>query len=292
MTALLAPALLLLAALPQSAASDDDRLPPERMEQLVGREIDAIATGEVERVFAKFDQRLAQTQDVLKRADLLESFGVQLYIEITSGYQELPDQALLKKRCLEALAAAIPLYRQALGSDHREVAMAIVTYADVLFMFNESQPSADTDDLYREAHRIRVATLGRGDPVTVATLVSLARTSGALARTGGDQKQLDRALTLLNEALADLGEGVGDRAVEVRGRIYQQRAWLNASYGKITEALAIYDLAVADTKVDCATPARVTGKIIEGLELGGYSVDENLFENRTPVNWSACLKIG
>jgi len=130
-------------------------------------------------------------------ADLIESFGVGLYI------LGLDSDEGFKVASVSYLEAAIPAYRAAFGNAHPEVAVALNSYADVLLALHEDDPPSSAESAYEEAYRIRLDALGPTNIETLASLRYLARLRGLPSRTHGDRARIEAVADLYRRLIAN-----------------------------------------------------------------------------------------
>ncbi len=192
-----------------------DRLPNDRMEDLVARPMAILERQGITAGKADFERLLAAARArhgarSVRVADLLESFGVRLY-----ALGSAREDRHLMEASLLYLQAAIPAYRAAFGTAHPEVAVALNSYADVLQLLHEDDPPQSADDALEEAYRIRLAALGPSNIETLATLRYLATIRGLPSRTQGDRGRIEAAAALFRQLVAHsandqrLGGGIG-----------------------------------------------------------------------------------
>jgi hypothetical protein len=207
-------AILWLAMLPAAVAGQDifapptappqtrDRLSQDRMDELVSGPIDVVQSQGLAAGQAAFERLLARTRAAhgtasVEVADLIESFGVGLYVlELDSGEG-------FREASIPYLEAAIPAYRAAFGDADPEVAVALNSYADALSALNEDDPPRSAEAAYDEAYRIRLAAFGPRNVETMASLRYLARLRGLPSWTRGDRARIEAAAALFRRLIAD-----------------------------------------------------------------------------------------
>lgn len=192
---------------PPPITETKDRMPPEAMATLVAPAMAAVREGDLKQAEWLFQRqieavRTTQGMNSLKEADLLTAFG----IGVLSFGQETEDSKL-QHASLPYLRRAVPAMRAAFGDVHPEVALALHSLADAEVLLAEDNPPRSADSSLVEAHRIRVATLGRHDLETVATLAALGRLKGLPGRVNGDPARLAQAAKLMGQAIADTPRG-------------------------------------------------------------------------------------
>lgn len=210
---LLAAALLLLdyirpAAEPATMITETkDRLPSDAMAALVMPAMEAVCNGDLGQAEFLIERqieaaRIAHGEHSIREADILSSFGVELYAEGQSSENNIIQQASLRY-----LSRAIPATRAAFGARDPEVALALHSLADAEIELADQAPSAIADAALNEAYDIRVATLGRHNLESVATLAALGRLEGLPARVKGDPVRLRHAVARFERAIVDTPRG-------------------------------------------------------------------------------------
>jgi len=184
-----------------------DRL-QDRMEELVAGPIAVVQSKGRAEGRAAFERLLASTRAAhgsrsVEAADLLESFGVRLYVlGLDSGDE-------LREASVPYLEAAVPAYRAAFGNTHPEVAGALNSHADVLVALHEDEPPQSADTAYEEAYRIRLSALGPTNIETLASLRYLARFRGLPSQTHGDRARIAAAADLFRRLVANSPDDMG-----------------------------------------------------------------------------------
>jgi hypothetical protein len=166
------------------------------MEQLVAGPMSILRKSGLTLAQKDFDSLLAATvqlhgKDSVEQADLLMSFGVELYLE---SFEK--DDSSIAKASIDYLRRAIPAYRVAFGSRHPEVAVALNSYADALKVDGDAT-RADAVAALEEAYAIRLEALGADNQETRATANDLAalRDSDSFTSTSGSAaKAIDSAV--------------------------------------------------------------------------------------------------
>lgn len=184
-----------------------DRLPPEAMDALVQPAMNAARAGDMAEAEFLLERqieaaRLTMGEHSLREADLLTAFGIGLFTEGQEGVD-----ARLQRAGLPYLRRAVTAMRAAVGPVHPEVALALHSLADAESLLAADNPPETADAALAEAHRIRIATLGRHDLESVATLAALGRIKGLPARVRGDAGRLAEARACLEQAIADTPRG-------------------------------------------------------------------------------------
>lgn len=182
-----------------SVTETQDRLPPERMEQLVAGPMSVFRKSGLVAARKDFDTLLAGAvkahgKGSVEAADLLTSFAVQLF---EAG---IDDDTAVAKASLDYLKRAISAYRAAFGPRHPEVALALNSYADALMQVNGDAGRPDAKAALEEAHSIRVATLGADNPETQAAADKLAQLNDS-SRSFTAERDAANAIASAAEAL-------------------------------------------------------------------------------------------
>jgi len=165
---------------PQAEAPETkDRLSPELMDQLVERPMWLLRHKGLAEAQKAFEELVAAAvkkdgKGSVREADLLESFGVQLY---TAGDNDGP----IRKAALAYLERAVPAYRAAFGPRHPEVAVALNSYADLALNLKDPKLRPAAISALEEALAIRTEKLGPDNAETRATVQYLERARKPLA---------------------------------------------------------------------------------------------------------------
>jgi hypothetical protein len=202
------------------------RLPPERMITLVGGAVRLVEAGDLPAGKEAFQRLLAAARAEhgarsVEAADLLESFGVRLYVLSVDS-----DNPRLRGESLPYLEAAIPAYRAAFGNAHPEVALALNSYADVQLILHPDDPPESAVAALDEAYGMRLNALGATNIETLATLRNLARLRGHPARTRGNRALIEASARLFRLLVArssddrQLGDESGPSARTAFARMY------------------------------------------------------------------------
>jgi soluble P-type ATPase len=160
---------------PQTSVTETkDRLPPERMEQLVARPMSILRKTGLAAAQKDFEALLADAgkshgKGSVEEADLLTAFGVQLYIASSDD-----NNSIVANASLQYLQRAIPAYRAAFGAHNAEVALALNSYSDALLAVKGDGARADAQAALEQAYSIRLSTLGADNPETAANAEKLA----------------------------------------------------------------------------------------------------------------------
>jgi len=257
---------------PQPASAD--RLPIERMEELVAGPIAKARRGDLAGGSAELEKVLA-TQDATTQADMIESFGVLPYSE-----GDLDNNESLKRESLVWLARAVTAYRDARGKDDPEVAMALVSEADVLRAGNRDDPPPKVEANYAEAHRINLLRYGPADPVTAAALVSLSKVRGLPSRTRGEAARVDAALALTEAARADMAGSVDPRADGVAFSATHSAVGINLAADRAGAALFLVEALLERERMgsfppeQCFALMELVSDSVETLHRTGHAIEE------------------
>lgn len=180
-----------------------DRLTPDAMEQMVRGPIAAVrkqglATGQAEfqRLLAREEARFGYRS--VRVADLLTSFGVGLYMEWDAA-----DRRTMVAASRDYLQLAVSRYRDALGPEHPEVAVALHSFADVDIDFHGNRVTPEAEAALHEALWIRRRALGRDNHETRATEERLASLRTLSSREGDAWDSASQALEEAAEAARD-----------------------------------------------------------------------------------------
>lgn len=158
----------------KSSAATKDRLPPERMEQLVAGPMSLLQKSGLSAAQKDFDTLLTAAvrkhgNGSVEEADLLTSFGVELFLDDIDE-----DDPAVGRASVVYLKRAIPAYRAAFGARHPEVAVALNSYADALLQVEGDTARPEAESALEEAYSIRLATLGPENGETKSTARDLA----------------------------------------------------------------------------------------------------------------------
>ena len=245
---------------PQRPTETQDRLTPDKMEQLVEGPMRSVHRGdllagnmEFQRLLAR--ARLEHGEGSVEVADLLTSFGVLLYLE---GKQS--DDQSLKAAAVEHLRPAIDAYRRAFGPRHAEVAVALHTYASALIQLRADDPPQEAERVLKEAYDMRAATLGKSNHETRAALLWLADLKGTPAWVSRDPAQLSQSVELFERLLID----APSEPLDVSGpRIRFALARVYARNGKGEDALK----AVEQARKEVESQKSVDGCLDAGIQV-------------------------
>jgi hypothetical protein len=164
-----------------------DRVPPDRMEQLVGAPMALVRQGKRSAADALFRAQLARAAatDPSHRdeADLLTAYGVLLY---TEGLQDTAQDEL-RRAAIPWLRQAVAATRAAWGPRHPETALALQDLGDALRGLDPDHIPAEAEQAIAAAYAIRLATLGAEDRETKASLQALGQVRRA---SKGDEAAL------------------------------------------------------------------------------------------------------
>ena len=197
---ILAAACASVAAPQPEPPAPESRVSPDQFRAMVAGPNELMERGDLAGATAAFDRLLPQVAarhgpHSIEVADRLMAFGLILFMSDV-------DEA--KRLSLDYFRRAIPAHRTAFGAGHPEVALAIGTYADAALQLSPDDPPADLDAALNEEYRIRVATRGSTDGVTMLTLLNIAEVRGTRSRTGGDAARISAATEVFRQAIAVL----------------------------------------------------------------------------------------
>lgn len=241
---------LALSPLPMSAepvkpreqiAETKDRLTPETMRRLVAIPLDWANSGDLPRAKAAFEADLAKRapgQDAaLLRADMLMAFGVMLYTDALD-----PDDHARMDAAVDYIRRAVEAYRQARGSNHPDLALALNSYADIMRMASGANPSPTVEPALDEAYRIRVATIGMRNAETAMNLAAIAIVAGLPSRTQGQPERIEAAAARLRDAIS-LERGAAQRKVGDARWMHGELMMLYLNNGRMPESRLLLDEA-------------------------------------------------
>jgi tetratricopeptide (TPR) repeat protein len=196
---------------------------------------------------ADFDKLLAKTRlrfgaESIQSADLLTSFGIQLYIEDPDAGGQFYEASR------KYLKEAVPAYEAAFGPDHPEVAVALNTYADVERHRSPNNPSALVISLHEEALRMRLKSLGPKNAETRASFTQLGDLYALPERLKQDQGSFAKADAYYREAIASAPNGPEGDETANKAAIELKFAKLHARYGSPAVATAAARNAMALSK--------------------------------------------
>jgi hypothetical protein len=192
--------LVLMLSACGSPPRTQDRMPPERMQELVAAPLAYARAGNLPRAQREFEALLERSGHEM-RADLLTAFGVTLF---TLDVDEEAAGIRLRRAALPYLQRAIPATAERFGNEHPEVALALNTYGDALREVSPGDPPRQVDEAYEEAHRIRVDALGPRNPETVYALLRLAQVRGLPSRVAGDSARIAEVGRMYDEVIRGL----------------------------------------------------------------------------------------
>ncbi len=191
-----------------------------------------------------FDELLTETRkrsgaNSVAVADLLTSFGVELYIDDPN-----PPNDDYFNASLRYLKEAIPAYRNAFGHDDPEVALALNSYADLLRQRSPQNPPAEVQALLEQALQIRMKSLGPKNAETRSTLVRLARLNALRSSLKRDPQLLRKADEYLRAAIHSAPDGPQGDETANKAAIELDFAKLHARYGNPRVAFAAAQNAI------------------------------------------------
>jgi tetratricopeptide (TPR) repeat protein len=172
-----------------------DRLPNDRMAEMVAAPLALAESGDLAGAQREFEAQLARSGPQ-EAPDLLTGFGVGLYLK---GLEK--DSEPLMRAALPYLERAIPAATARFGDGHPEMALALTTYADALRKLSPRDPPRRADEAYQRAYHIRARTLGPNNAETLYSLARLAQVRGLPSRTQGDPARIEKAADLFQAVI-------------------------------------------------------------------------------------------
>lgn len=157
--------------------------------------------------------------------DILTAFGIDLF---TAGHREA---------ALTYLNAAVPAYREVVGPDDPEVALAINDVVDVRLEINPDSSPPDLVAMARETFRIRSLKLGDDNAETATTRIMLGRVLGTPEATHGDPVRVEEAASVIRAGLEKLEKIAGPSSPDLQLGRYRL-AEVYAHNGRGSETLA------------------------------------------------------
>ncbi|KRB85714.1 hypothetical protein ASE00_02750 [Sphingomonas sp. Root710] len=232
MRALAGPALfllLLISAPPVSAApisaGGEPRADAAHMASLLSGPIALARKSRLKEAQRAFDRKLAAQKTPIARADLIEAFGVELYATAD------PGQRAMIETSLDYLVRGADAYRLILGSDHPELATALVRQAEVERQLRPDNPDPSADIAYESAYRIRLAKLGATALPTLSTLIPMAQLKALPSRADGDPDKIESAAALLRQVADATASSTDPEAMTLHTDAMQALQTLDAAYG-------------------------------------------------------------
>jgi tetratricopeptide (TPR) repeat protein len=138
-----------------------------------------------------------EEEDWIRLRSMLDATGprfADLYGQASPAYAEyLSLRGLLEfeseneEASLRYFRQAAQRFEEALGPEHRDVAIAFHTYADALMETRPNKSALEAEHLYRRAFNIRTRILGAGAIETVAVGNRLAETMAQRAASGNNR---------------------------------------------------------------------------------------------------------
>ncbi len=263
----------LLAAVTPATAEFEDRLPPDRIDQIVSGPIGLVKQGRLADGESLLVSLRGETDDALARADLTEAFGVSLYVEAEGS-----DETLMRASA-RYLWDAIEEYRMAVGARHPEVALALVSFADVARQFTPDDPPPLVEASYREALFIRAAIYGKDAPITLSTLVPLATAISAPAHLKRNPDVAQQAEGLLRALLDTVGEATDSDSESIRYSAQRELVRLQLRTGRYDDALAGFKTLSRTTSMrenelfDCIERGSLASEMRKTLRSVGRAAD-------------------
>ncbi len=184
-----------------------DRISSDAMEALVAPAMRAVRADDRSQAEFLIERqieaaRIAHGAGSVREADILMSYGVELYSE-----GQLSDNRSIQQESLGYLRRAVTATRAAFGPRHPEVALALHSLADAEIDLAKANPPTTADAALIEAHAIRAAALGRHNMETIGTLVAIGALKGLPARVKANPVRLAEATAWLEKAIADAAPG-------------------------------------------------------------------------------------
>lgn len=176
----------------------------------MSREASLFRKGRISEAERTLRRRMAAEREPVKRVDLLEAFGVQLF-------NDAPKlDAATTAKILDYLERAVDGYRLTLGKDDPEVATALVRRAEVERLIHPDDPAAWADLAYRQAYQIRFAKLGSTAIETLSTMIPMAQMQALPSRAKGDPAAVESAVSLLRQVQEEASRLTDPRAEQLR----------------------------------------------------------------------------
>ena len=218
----------LLSPLLLAAGPAREPLSNESMAALMTREVSLFRRGRTAEAERTLPRRMAAEREGVKRADLLEAFGVQLF-------KTAPKlDATTSAKVLDYLGRAVDAYRLTLGKDDPEVAMALVRRAEVERLIHPEEPASWVDPAYQQAYQIRFAKLGHTAIETLSTMIPMAQMQALPSRAKGDPAAVESALSLLRQVQEEAARSTDPRAAQLRDDAVAAMQALDGVYGSAT----------------------------------------------------------
>jgi len=184
-----AAALFLVAA--NAATPETEEMSPARARALLPQETAMIAKGRLRDAERSLSRKISAARKPKDRADLTEAFGIQLF----AAAPKLDDAS--SAMVLAYLERAVDAYRLVLGTEHPEVATALVRRAEVERLIHPADPAPWVDLAYEQAFRIRSDRLGATSTTTLSTLIPMAEMK--VLRAQGSVEDIEAAAAMLNQ---------------------------------------------------------------------------------------------
>lgn len=292
-------ACMSMLALPAASARSplpvqyEERLPPADIDRLVAAPILHVREGDIDQALAMMEAMVVRSTSPLHKADLVEAFGVALYVEsISDPEPRLPTLALAY------LKRAIEDYRTALSVDDPEVATALNSYADAYKMIHPDDPSDEVGQALRETYRIRKVAFGDRAPITLSTLSNLAEIESSPQRLKEDARAKARAEKTLKDITQATRNAADADSAGVWLSSQDRLVRLNLRAGDFAGAAAAYlELRnhqghLEDPAVGCFTRLTVAGEMERVFGLAGRAGQLNtLLKQAPPPAVRRCLTV-
>lgn len=201
------------------------RLDAGRMAALVKDPIALARKGRLKEAQSAFERKLAQQKIPILRADIIETFGIELFTAAD------PNQRAMIETSLDYLRRGADAYRLILGNDHPELATALVRQAEVERVLRPDNPDPSADIAYQSAYRIRLAKLGATALPTLSTMIPLAKLQALPSRANGDPDKIESAAALLRQVVDATADSTDPEAAILHADATQALEALDAAYG-------------------------------------------------------------
>lgn len=221
--------LMIPGGTPLSAAPIDDAASTTdgitHAETLLTREIEMIRKGRLAEAERAFARKLTAQRTPRARADLMGAFAIQLF-------QQAPalDDAT-SARVLDYLERSVDGYRLVLGTDHPEVATALIRRAEVERMLHPDDPALWTDLAYQQAYRIRLQRFGGSSLATLSALIPMAELKALPSRSKNDPAEIEAAAGLLRQVIEGTALSQDSEAEALRSDALAALKRLDSVYG-------------------------------------------------------------
>lgn len=156
---------------PLSFTETKDRIDTSEIDEMIRPAIDLVEAGRIPQAEAEFARLLASNGDGVhhvdaRELDLVTAFAVQLWISAEPASS------------FPYLRRAVQLAETDFGPRHPETALAYTDLGDCLGKVEANRIGAERLQAYRLAHSIRVESLGKDNPETIAAALNLSEFPG------------------------------------------------------------------------------------------------------------------